>query len=379
MVIESVHFSQSPNTQETLDLGFGFAHTVFVISHKSEPVGMLLEVLWQLPVSSSIIVVTNCPEVEWESLARALAEQFGQRQTVYLVHQKDGRIANYFQAHGASSILGPDARVVDGKGEGMYIGTLFASLLCYPKWIIFYDADNFAPSALDEYTQAITTLFLTARIPTPIVVDPQTEMQLTQPPYLHNVRICWPSKPALGLQFDVDSPPIVGRCTRVVSPLVDDVVKAWFGNTSPTIWSSNAGEQGMTVETARALHFSSGFSIETFQLLELLFRTRTLSSRKHPATAEGLMQQYHARSPHVHEKKDELHIHRMIAQSLGCFLPFERFVPYRVKRQIKRICADLGLELARPTIYPPLETLPLDTYELQVDDFAVSTHYEQLA
>ncbi len=76
----------------------------------------------------------------------------------------------------------------------------------------------------------------------------------------------------------------MGRCTRVVSPLFNELLEGWFGMSGYAISSSNAGEQGMTVKTAISLRFSSGFSVETFQLLDLLFY-----AHKQMGTAEGII------------------------------------------------------------------------------------------
>ena len=56
-------------------------------------------------------------------------------------------MAHFFRAGGVHQILDPDGSIVDGKGEGMYIGTLCALLLGDPQWVIFFDADNLVPSA----------------------------------------------------------------------------------------------------------------------------------------------------------------------------------------------------------------------------------------
>src|SRR5205085_10205083 len=119
---------------------------------------------------------------------------------------------------------------------------------------------------------------------------------------LQNVRTCWSSKPELG-SGNCDAR-ILGRCTRVVSPLFNDLLEGWFGIHDNAISSSNAGEQGMTIKTATSLRFSSGFSVETFQLLDLLFY-----AHKRKGSAEGIiLQQYLSKSPHFHEKKGDEHI-----------------------------------------------------------------------
>lgn len=357
MDIHKIHFSHILEASDLDNLNYFLSHTAFVISHKSERIETLLGVLWYLPVNSPIIIVTNSPERNTEEIARDLRAHLAHHKKVYLVHQKDDTIARLFQECGVCSILDLDGKVVDGKGEGMYIGTLCAYQLGYPQWIIFYDADNFVPSALLEYTLAMSRLFMSAASPVGYseyntqTVHGRAEREATSG--LHNVRICWSSKPDLDSEtLDTSRP---GRCTRVVSPLFSNLLEAWFGIRNHAISSSNAGEQGMTIETAIALRFSSGFSIETFQLLDLLFNA---TQRKDQA-GSFVLQEYLSKSPHFHEKKGDEHIRKLIAESLGSFFLFERALPGRVKRQLKKINDDLGLELMYPVVYPPLQDLPI--------------------
>jgi len=365
--IRTVHFSHLLETSDLDNLNYFLSHTAFVISHKSESIETLLGVLWYLPVNSPIIIVTNSPERNKEDIARDLRAHLVHHKKMYLVHQKDETIARLFKECGIYSILGSDGRVVDGKGEGMYIGTLCAYQLGYPQWIIFYDADNFVPSALLEYTLAMSRLFMsaTSKVRSSIyniqIVDGRAEREASS--CLHNVRICWSSKPELGSEtLDAKRP---GRCTRIVSPLFSDLLKAWFGIRNHAISSSNSGEQGMTIKTALALRFSSGFSIETFQLLDLLFN----ATKRKDQVRSVVIQEYLSQSPHFHEKKGDEHIKKMIAESLGSFFLFERILPGGVKRQLRMVYNDLGLELVYPVVYPPLQDLSIASNSAFADQY----------
>ena len=106
---------------------------------------------------------------------------------------------------------------------------------------------------------------------------------------------------------------------------------------------------------ATALRFSSGFSIETFQLLELAFT----SARRPGVTARVHLQQYLSGSPHLHEKKDEGHIRGMIAESLGSFLAFRRHLPPCLLSRIAELASELDINLTRPATYPAIRRLPL--------------------
>lgn len=358
MNIDTVRLSHILETDEFVGLHHFLTHTAFVVCHKSESPETLLGVLWYLPVNSPIIVVTNCPENELEEIKRSLEERLSNHSRTYLVHQKDAAIARFFHGHDVDHLLGPDGLVVDGKGEGLYIGTLCALLLGYPQWVIFFDADNFVPSALLEYTLAMGRLFLSA----PMASYTRTESDMlvvgeraaTRPERaLHNVRICWASKPGMGDSNLYER--ALGRCTRVVSPLISLLVEDRFGMRDLAFSASNAGEQGMTINTARSLRFSSGFSVETFQLLDFLSKA---ASRR---TRSAILQQYQSKSPHFHEKKGDEHIQKMIAESLGSFFLFDKFLSRKVRRQVRQVYRDLELELIIPAVYPALRDLSVQT------------------
>ena len=133
------------------------------------------------------------------------------------------------------------------------------------------------------------------------------------------------------------------------------------------IISSNAGEQGMTLKTALSLRFSSGFSVETLQLIDLLFQAQT---RKGDA-GRVLLQQYLSKSPHFHEKKGDKHIKKMIEESLGSFFHFEESLPDNVKRKLSLVYDELGLNFVIPKLYPPLQALRMKRIERFMDQYSL--------
>jgi len=361
--IDTVRFSHLLEVNELNDLNYFLSHTAFVISHKSESVETLLSVLWFLPVNSPIIIVTNCSEEVLPTLESDLKERLKEHKQTYLVHQKDAVIASLFKDCGVSQILGEDGRVVNGKGEGIYIGTMCAAQLGYAEWVIYYDADNFVPSALLEYTLAMSKLFMAARaghVENALLLN-ERHMHDTVVPDLHNIRICWSSKPALGNANQEVK--LLGRCTRVVSPLFTSLLDGWFGIRDYPVISSNAGEQGMTMRTATTIRFSSGYSVETFQFLDLLYH----ASRWPIAPKDVTLQQYQSKSPHFHDKKEDTHIKKMIADSLGAFLLFKKFLPRNVKKHLQEVYNELDLEVRYPEVYPPLAELHLEQYGAFID------------
>lgn len=132
--VDTVRLSHILDTDEFLGLHYFLAHTALVVCHKHERLETLLGVLWYLPVHSPILVVTNCPEAALGEIKRGLAEQLPRHSRIYVIHQKDAFIAQFFRERGVQALLNAEGAVVDGKGEGMYIGTLYALLLGYPEW-----------------------------------------------------------------------------------------------------------------------------------------------------------------------------------------------------------------------------------------------------
>ena len=371
MNIDTIQFSHILETGDFPNLHSFLSHTAFVISHKNEKVKTLREVIWYLPLNSPIIIVTNCQQSEKEDLTNELKLELTHHPKIYLVHQKEESIAQLFDTYGVCHILGNDSKVIDGKGEGMYIGTLCAYQLDYPRWIIFYDADNFMPSALLEYTLAMSRLFMSASypsLPSERVISNDHIMKDAEhlDADLHNVRICWSSKPDLqNIRLDTK---VLGRCTRVVSPLFSELLEGWFEIRRNAIISSNAGEQGMSARTAYSLRFSSGFSVETFQLLDLLYH----AYMRKGSDERMMLQQYLSKSPHFHEKKGDEHIKRMIAESLGSFFHFNDSLPDNVKRHLHMIYKDLCLDLIIPSLYPSLQDLQIKRIGGFMDRYALS-------
>jgi mannosyl-3-phosphoglycerate synthase len=360
MKIDTLQFSHILGATNLCDLTPFFERTAFVISHKSESAATLLGVIWYLPVNSPVLIVTNCALDAITDLERELVSRLEPTRQVYLIHQKDERIARFFAEHAVTSILGADGYVVNGKGEGMYIGALMTALLGQPEWLVFYDADNFVPSALLEYTLAMGRMFMQQRVQTAALFGREV-------PRLHNVRICWPAKPSLdgGLCLAGE----LGRCTRAISPLVTTLVREWFGVEDQVIISPNASEQGFTVDTLRQLQFSSGYSIETFQMLHLFSLARSLMQQGYHDHV--LLYQYQAHSPHFHEKGDDKHIKQMIADSLGCFAYFEHELPVNVKKQVQQTYEDLELEFRLPRLYPTINELMRGDVSLSIYDYAL--------
>ncbi|CAF3833181.1 unnamed protein product [Rotaria sp. Silwood1] len=315
------------------------SRTAFAILHKSEPVDVLLRVLWFLPADAVIIVVTNCHLEQLDFFHSMISEQTENCHRIYLVHQKNPQIALFLSRNGVDNIIGIDNLVIDGKGEGMYIATLIASFL-KPSidWIVYFDADNFVPSSLLEYTITFCRLFTS-----------QMHRQL-----LHNIRVCWYSKPILEDDTNKILFRNMGRCSQVIASLINKLLHSLTkSDINHVIVSSNSGEQAFTVKTAQTVRFASGYAVETFQMLDLFDLTQ-------PSTIHDqynlLLQQYQSPSPHFHDKKDDRHIKQMIEESLGSFCHFPNFMTL-IKNDLDHLCQEQALEPRVPKVYPPLKDI----------------------
>jgi mannosyl-3-phosphoglycerate synthase len=127
------------------------------------------------------------------------------------------------------------------------------------------------------------------------------------------------------------------------------------------------------METVRALRFSSGYSVETFQLLDLL--SKALPTETQPYADHVILQQYQAQSPHFHDKRDDDHIKRMIADSLGSFFYFQDRLTPLIKQQLQHVYHELDLEMLQPIVYPALQDLSLETSNLRVSNYLLLEEY----
>ena len=115
MQIETARFSHILDEDRLRDITYFLSRTAFVVSHKSESIQTLVKVLWYLPKESPILVVTNCPEQDLEEIETSIRELLTAHRNVYVIHQKDEGVAQFFKAHDVEQILGVDGKVRDGK------------------------------------------------------------------------------------------------------------------------------------------------------------------------------------------------------------------------------------------------------------------------
>jgi hypothetical protein len=214
----------------------------------------------------------------------------------------------------------------------MYIGTVLAMQDKGCLWVTYVDADNLVPAVILEYLYAFSKISRKYRHD--VVV---------------NARICWFSKWSASVpQSDAR---IQGRCSRVVSPLISDLCGNLFPGKHVSIYSSNSGEQLLSAAAALSLGFSSGYSVETCLLLELIAKSLALQKEQNPVC---VLVEYFSQSPHIHRKKGDEHIKGMIQESLGTLLRYQNVFPGTALAEVLSRARKIESELIEPLYYPPI-------------------------
>jgi mannosyl-3-phosphoglycerate synthase len=209
-----------------------------------------------------------------------------------IAHQKDPHLARAFEKTQYASILNKNGEIRDGKAEGMIIGTILA-WLAEKKYIGFVDADNYFPGAVEEYVREYAAGFF-----------------MSSSRYAM-VRIAWQSKPKIiekKLFFRK-----WGRTTENTNRLLNKFLSHYYGFESELIKTGNAGEHAMTMDLARCLDYSSGYSVEPYHIINLVEKFGGIHESPLPEVMkEGIeVYQIESRNPHLHEAGDREHIEEM--------------------------------------------------------------------
>ena len=271
-----------------------------VVPVKNEKINLLDGVLRAIPQNCLIVVVSNSTRGSRDifRLEEDVVSHFhaltGHR--VILIHQKDPGLALAFNEVGYTGIL-DNGFVRDGKAEGMITGILLAKFL-KKRFVGFIDADNYIPSAVNEYVKDFAAGFC-----------------LSKSSYTM-VRLHWRHKPKIvksKLYFRK-----WGRVSEVTNRYLNMLLGSQTGFETDIIKTGNAGEHAMTMELANILGYSTGYSIEPYQLVYLLEEFGGGETRFPDAANEGIeVYQIETLDPHLHEEKGEKHVRDMLLGSLS--------------------------------------------------------------
>ncbi|HNU71604.1 MAG TPA: mannosyl-3-phosphoglycerate synthase [Thermodesulfobacteriota bacterium] len=272
-----------------------------IVPIRNERLRLMEGVLCGIPHRCSIIIVSNSPRIPVDRFAmeeEALNNfcTFVNKKAI-IVHQKDPLLAQAFQKTGYSSILTRSGEIRDGKAEGMIIGTMIA-WLAGKKYVGFVDADNYFPGAVEEYIREYAAGF-----------------HMSKSPYAM-VRIAWNYKPKITekkLFFRK-----WGRTSENTNRLLNRMLSHYYGFESELIKTGNAGEHAMTIELAKVLDYSSGYSVEPYHIINLVEKFGGIHKSPFPEVMQKGVEvfQIESRNPHLHEAGDTEHVDQMSAVAM---------------------------------------------------------------
>ena len=300
-----------------------------VIPIKGERLKLLEGVLSGIPHDCLTIIVSNSPRqpVDRYKLEKEALEQFNRfvGKNALILHQKDPGLSDALKEVGYNSIFGPDDIVRNGKAEGMITGMLLAKM-AGKDYVGFIDADNYVPGAVNEYVKIFAS-----------------GLAMSNSPYTM-VRISWIYKPKVsesGLYFSK-----WGRVSEITNQYLNSLVSYYTGFETEVMRTGNSGEHCMSMKLAELLTYSSGFSVEPYEIVNVLEEFGgILPTENQEAMDKGIeISQVETRNPHFHEEKGDDHIKEMFFGSLGCIYHSKICPPRLREKIIEELCNRTMLE-----------------------------------
>ena len=307
-----------------------------VVPMKNEKIHLIDGVLKAIPSKSPIIIVSNSKKKRPNRFKHEvdLVEQFCNltNSKVIMIHQRDTGLAEAFKEVGYEDILDEKGLVKSGKGEGMLVGIMLAKVMRV-KYVGFVDADNYIPGAVNEYVKDYAAGFL------------MSESKYTM------VRLHWRYKPKVSrgtLYFRR-----WGRVSEITNYYLNQLISEKTSFETMIMATGNAGEHAMTMKLAEILPFSTGYSIEPYEIVYLLER---FGSWKNVEEFQDVFDhgieifQIETLNPHFHEDKGQEHVKEMILLSLATIY-HSKLASEGLKR---RILEDLSMhEIIKEDKEPP--------------------------
>ncbi|HEU4984189.1 MAG TPA: mannosyl-3-phosphoglycerate synthase [Nitrososphaera sp.] len=273
-----------------------------VVPVKDEKLKLLEGVLSGIPNECLVIITSNSPRtpVDRFTMEAETVRQLGRfmDKRIVVVYQRDPALGDIFKKLGYDSILAPDGNVRSGKAEGMVIGMLIAKM--YQKdYVGFIDSDNYVPGAVNEYVKIFAAGFGMAATP------------------YSNIRVSWVFKPKVrnnSLQFSK-----WGRVSEVTNKNLNSMLSGITGFETEVIKTGNSGEHALSMPLAESLHYSSGYSIEPYEFVDIFEKFGGLLPSNYPNAIEKGVEifQIETRNPHFHEDKGKTHLNEMLEAALA--------------------------------------------------------------
>lgn len=291
-----------------------------VIPIKGERLKLLEGVLSGIPHDCLTIIVSNSPRqpVDRFKLEKEALDQFNQfvGKNTLILHQKDPGLSDALREVGYTSIFGPDDMVRNGKAEGMIIGMLLAKM-AGKEYVGFIDADNYIPGSVNEYVKIFAS-----------------GIAMSNTPYTM-VRISWIYKPKWSESGQTHEMRKWGRVSEITNQYLNDLVSYYTGFETEVMRTGNSGEHCMSMKLAELLTYSSGFSVEPYEVVNILEEFGgILPTENQDAMDKGIeILQVETRNPHFHEEKGDDHLNEMVNGSLGCIY-HSKICPPRLRDKI---------------------------------------------
>jgi mannosyl-3-phosphoglycerate synthase len=273
-----------------------------IIPVKDEKLKLLEGVLSGIPNECLVIIVSNSARspVDRFAMENEAVRQLGRfmDKRIVMVHQRDPELADVLKKIGYDSILDSGGRIRNGKAEGMIVGLLIAKMY-HKDYVGFIDSDNYVPGAVNEYVKIFAAGFGMATTP------------------YSNVRVSWVFKPKVrnnSLQFSK-----WGRVSEITNRNLNALLASITGFETEIIKTGNAGEHALSMPLAECLQYTSGYSIETREFVDIFEKFGGLVPSEYPQIVEKGVEvfQIETRNPHFHEDKGMAHLKEMIEASLA--------------------------------------------------------------
>ncbi len=333
-----------------------------IIPLKEEKLKLLEGVLSGIPNECMVIIVSNSQRAPVDRYAMEVetVRQLGRfmDKRIVMLHQRDPKVGEVLKKLKYNSILDSAGKVRAGKAEGMVLGLMIAKMY-HKDYVGFIDADNYVPGAVNEYVKIFAAGF-----------------GMAASPYC-NVRISWVFKPKVrnnSLQFSK-----WGRVSEITNRSLNSLLSSVTGFETDIIKTGNSGEHALSMPLAECLHYSSGYSIEPHEFVDVFEKFGGVFPSKYPRVVERGVEifQIETRNPHFHEDKGKMHLNHMLEASLA-IIAASGMCPADLKRSLREEIAQMTgdkkqKKLDHRSKYPliaPISTVPMTEFAKGIKDDA---------
>jgi mannosyl-3-phosphoglycerate synthase len=110
-----------------------------------------------------------------------------------------------------------------------------------------------------------------------------------------------------------------GRVSEITNRNLNSLLASITGFETEVIKTGNAGEHALSMPLAECLHYTSGYSIETREFIDILEKFGGLMASDYPQIIDKGVEifQIETRNPHFHEDKGTTHLNEMLEASLA--------------------------------------------------------------